>query len=384
MAVRQRIWKTKAGETREAWIVDYADADGERHIKTFARKKDADTYLAQVRVDVRAGVHVAPSKSVTIAEAGASWIKACEAAELERSTLKNYGEALRLHIVPLLGRVKLSAISVRAVRAFEDSLRDQGRTADTVKRIVGYLGSLLADAQERGTVATNAVHEMRRRRQGKRNKQGDTRRKLKVGEDIPTPDEIRAILSNAKGGWRPLLIVAAFTGLRASELRGLRWCDVDFKNGELHVRQRADRFNGIGEPKSASGSRTVPLPSVAVQALREWKLKSGPGDLVFGTRSDKPEAHGNIINRGFAPAQIAGGVTKDGKAKYTGLHCLRHFYASWCINRVEDGGLGLPAKNVQERLGHSKITMTLDVYGHLFTGGDDRDALDAGAAALLG
>jgi integrase len=76
-------------------------------------------------------------------------------------------------------------------------------------------------------------------------------------------------------------------------------------------------------------------------------------------------------------------VTADGKAKYTGMHALRHFYASWCINRTEDGGLGLPPKNVQERLGHASITITLDRYGHVFKG-DDPGELDEAAQALLG
>ena len=58
--------------------------------------------------------------------------------------------------------------------------------------------------------------------------------------------------------------------------------------------------------------------------------------------------------------------TKPEKAKYTGLHCLRHFYASWCINRRADGGLELPLKLVQARLGHASIQMTADRYGHLF------------------
>jgi integrase len=58
------------------------------------------------------------------------------------------------------------------------------------------------------------------------------------------------------------------------------------------------------------------------------------------------------------------------KAKY-GMHALRHFYASWCINRRGDGGLELPAKVIQERLGHSSIVITMDVYGHLFPRGDD-------------
>src|SRR6516165_1102901 len=59
------------------------------------------------------------------------------------------------------------------------------------------------------------------------------------------------------------------------------------------------------------------------------------------------------------------------QAEVPGLHSLRHFYASWCINRVEDGGLGLPIKMVRERMGHSTLAMTADRYGHLFPSGDD-------------
>ena len=93
--------------------------------------------------------------------------------------------------------------------------------------------------------------------------------------------------------------------------------------------------------------------------------------------------HQHIIRRGFVPTMVAAKiVAKDGTAKYTGLHALRHFYASWCMNHTKDGGLGLPPKNVQVRLGHATITMTLDTYGHLFRG-DDADELDKAAQALL-
>jgi integrase len=77
-------------------------------------------------------------------------------------------------------------------------------------------------------------------------------------------------------------------------------------------------------------------------------------------------------------------MTQAGLAgKYSGLHAFRHFYASWCINRPADGGLGLPAKMVQERLGHSSIVMTLDVYGHLFSRSDDGAELAAAERLLL-
>ena len=129
------------------------------------------------------------------------------------------------------------------------------------------------------------------------------------------------------------------------------------------------------------------MPPILVNTLREWKLRCPKSELglVFPTGAGQIEYHSNIVVRGLAPAQLAAGVvTKDGKAKYTGLHALRHFYASWCINRKEDGGLGLPLKVVQHRLGHSTIQMTADVYGHLFPSGDDGAELAAAQKALLG
>jgi integrase len=246
----------------------------------------------------------------------------------------------------------------------------------------------LADAQEQGLAAHNAVRELcRNRRKGKdRHAEKREKGKLKVGVDIPSPDEVKAILAAAKGRWRPFLVTAAFTGLRASELRGLRWCDVDLKKHELHVRQRADRYREIGKPKSHAGERTVPLPPSVTNILREWHMESAfkrPEDLVFPNSRGVVVFHQHVIKLGLKPSQVAAGVVKkDGTAKYTGMHALRHFFASWCINRTKDNGLGLPPKNVQERLGHATIGMTLDRYGHLFKG-DDSAELDKAAQALL-
>ena len=380
MAVRKRKWITRTGEAREAWIVDYTDQQGERHIETFERKKDADARHAEVRVDVKAGVHVAPSKSVTVKEAGVSWIVAAEAHGLERATVKQYREHVDQHIVPFIGALKLSEISAAVVRKFEDRLRGQGRSPAMVRKIVGSLGSLLADAGEQGLTARNAVRDLHRNRRRGRGMQAENRQrgKLKVGVDIPRPDEVKAIIANATGRWRPLLITAVFTGLRASELRGLRWCDVNLKARELHVRQRADRYNEIGKPKTTAGERVVPFGKFVANTLKEWKLTCPKGelDLVFPNGAGKVESLANIINRGLIPAQ-------PGKAKYTGMHALRHFYASWCINSEKDGGIGLLAKDVQVRLGHSSITMTFDRYGHLFPRGDDSKLLDAVEGALI-
>jgi integrase len=112
-------------------------------------------------------------------------------------------------------------------------------------------------------------------------------------------------------------------------------------------------------------------------------MPQGADNLVFPTGTGTIENHANITNRILDPAQIAGGVVdRKGKPKYS-LHALRHFYASWCINRRADGGLELPPKTVQTRLGHASIVMTLDRYGHLFPTHDDGNELAAAERALF-
>jgi len=381
MSVRKRKWITRTGEAKEAWIVDYYSG-GSRHIETFERKKDADAREAQVTVDVGKGIHIAPSKSPTVAQAGAKWLDGSD--KLEAATLESYRQHLRDHIIPFIGDLRLGHISVPVVRNFMDKLKAEKRSPAMIKRVVGDLGAILSDAQERGEVAHNAVRSLsKRKKRGAGQKRGQ---KLKVGIDIPSTDEIRAIIAHLKGRWRPLLLTAIFTGLRSSELRGLRWTDVDLKKNVLHVRQRADKFNEIGAPKSESGERNIPLPSILVSALREWKLACPKGEagLVFPNGAGQVENHANIVQRGLAPVQIAAGVvTRAAEAKYTGLHALRHYYASWCINRREDGGLGLPLKMVQQRMGHATLAMTSDVYGHLFDNGDDGSELEEAAKLLF-
>jgi integrase len=405
MSVRKRAWTTSKGEHKEAWVVDYVDQTGKRRLKTFAKKKAADNFEATANVEIRAGIHTADSASITVAEAGKLWLETGERAGLERTTLDAYRQHLRLHIEPYLGNTKLSQLPAPMVREFEDRLArgdmpagadPQPRSPAMVRKIRTSLSSLLSDAQERGLVSRNVVRELRHTRKRGKERQAEKRQKgrLKVGVDIPTREEIKAIVAAATGRWRPFFLTAIFTGLRASELRGLRWEDVDIEKREVHVRQRADRYNEFDKPKSYSGERTVPLTPILVNTLREWKIACPRGDhgLVFPTGSGNVESHSNIVKRGLEPTLIAAGVTVEEKdadggaikgGKYSGLHAFRHFYASWCINRRTDGGLELPGKVVQERLGHSSIMMTMDVYGHLFPRGDDSAELEAAERSLL-
>ena len=225
MSVRKRKWITRRGEAKEAWLVDYADQEGERHIQTFARKKEADEFHATVKVDVRKGIHTPHSKSIDISQAAEDWLSYIETEERERSTIRQYRQHVDLHIKPRIGREKLAKLTTPRINKFRDDLlADMSRPL--AKKVLTSLKSLLKDAQRRGNVAQNVALGVSIRRQG-------GKRKLKVGVDIPTPEEIKRIVHAASGKARPFLLTAIFTGLRSSELRGLRWQDVDLKKGEL-------------------------------------------------------------------------------------------------------------------------------------------------------
>jgi integrase len=373
MSVRKRTWTTRKGEAKEAWIVDYFDQDGDRHIETFGRKKDADARHATVKVAVRQGVHTAPSKSITVAEAAEAWIKRAEADGCERTTIQGYCAYVDLHILPRIGRLKLGHLTSAKVEAFRDDLL-ANHSRDLARKVLASLKSLLKAAKHAHIAADVTI------------KKGTRERKLEPGIDIPTPAEFKRLIEAAKDDLRhrTLLLTAALTGLRASELRGLRWSDVDLKGGEVHVRQRADRFNAIGAPKTNSSARTVPLAPDVTSALKEWKLACPKGDLdlVFPSSTGRIQHHKNIL-RSLEPVIVAAHVVdKAGKPKYA-LHAFRHFFASWCINRKAAGGRELPPKDVQTLLGHSSIVMTLDRYGHMFPHRDDRDELALSARALL-
>ena len=358
--------------------MDYTDPKG-RHIETFDRKKDADERHAEIRVDVRKGIHTARSKSITVAQAAEDWIKAVELDGREASTVAQYRQHAH-HINERIGNRKLANLTTPLINKFRDDLLEGGLSRAMARKVLSSLKSLLKDAQRRGNVAQNVALSVK---QIDADKRGEGR--LETGIDIPTTEEIRALIAALSDRWRPLFLTAIFTGLRSSELRGLRWRDVDLKGGELHVRQRADRYNEIGKPKSKAGNRTVPLGPMVLNVLREWKVRCPKSELglVFPTSRGRIYLHNNIV-RALKATMLAAGLTDDnGEPKYTGLHALRHFYASWCINPVDRGGQGLPPKVVQVRLGHSSIVMTMDTYGHLFPPGEDESKRLANAEHAL-
>lgn len=328
-------------------------------------------------------------------EASALWIKRCNEKQLEAMTVKGYEEHVDLHIVPFIGSKKLSDMTVPACNAFADHLREAGRSAAMIKKIIRSLGSIFKEARRRGlsNVAPTVGLDL------------DLPERSDPRPVIPSKGELQAIIAAATARasrlWRALVLVAVFCGLRASELRGLRWADVDFEGRLISVMQRADASHKIGKLKSKAAYRSLRLSPLVLNALREWKLACPKGDLdlVFPNGLGKVESYANLIEHGFGPIQIAAGVTTlapvlddAGKpvinnagepvmrevARY-GLHALRHACASLWIEQ------GHNPKQIQTLMGHSSIKVTFDTYGHLFADDEaDQRAAEGVELRLLG
>jgi integrase len=282
-----------------------------------------------------------------------------------------------------LGHTRLAALTRPAVEAYVDDLQ-AGRLPDKRKRspimaraALQALKAVLADAMRRGQVAQNVARDVRVDRT-----RGEAKPKKEIGVNVPGKPEIRAMLEAVAPRWRPLLVTAIFTGCRASELRALRWRDVDLVARLIKVRQRADRWGGLGDPKSAAGSREIPMAPMLLNTLREWKLACppSPGDLVFpgAGRAAGVLNHATLTRSVFGKTQIAAKIVEAaGKPKYS-AHDFRHFFASWLIDQ------GFGPKRIMAILGHASIDVTFDVYGHLFELNEsDHDRLAAGELALV-
>ena len=364
-AIRKRSWTDSKGEQRQAWLADYRDAAGKRRARQFGRKKDAETWLTQAAWQVSQGTHIADSATTTVEAAAKVWIQRAEAEGLERATIQAYRGLANHHVVPFLGSAKLSRLTRPMVEQYRDELVASRSRAMAAKG-VRALASILAEAMRRGVVGQNVAADVRVSR--------PSRDKAKV--EIPSRQEIRALLDAADPDFRPMLLTAVFTGLRASELRGLRWEDVDLKAATVTVVQRADQWGTISRPKSAAGHRTVPIPPAVVQELRAWKLRCPKGKLglAFPDSQGGVLVHKNLLTRRYYPAQARAGLER----RYS-FHALRHAAASSFIKQKVD------LKRLSGWLGHSTVTLTLDRYGHLIQDTQQDAAIMAAAQAdLLG
>ena len=355
MSIRKRSWKS-AGEDKTAWVVDYVDQHGKRRLKTFPLKKDAEAWATNALHEVSRGVH-APDAKTTIEGILDSWIDHCIDEGLERSTIEQRRRHAKLHIVPFIGRVKLAELTTPRVNAFMDALRDNGRSVAMRRKILTSLSTALSFAKGRGLVAQNVALGIKVR--------SDERHKAN-SPLFPTKAELKLLIDQAPERWRPYIVTAIFTGMRASELRGLRWCDVDFDAATIRVTQRADAWGKMGSPKSAAGRRDIPLVPLVVNTLRQQKRF---GELVFTNTLGGVISHHNFHTYVWKPLLDACGLDYE-------FHSLRHAAASLFIE------LGWQPKRIQAVMGHSSITMTFDRYGHLFPQGDISEDLKKMEAAV--
>jgi integrase len=373
-SIRRRTW-TARGVEQSAWVLDYVDQNNKRHVKTFPSKKAAEAWKVNALHEVSQGTHTPASASVTLAEAFELWIEHCEAENLEHSTIKQRRQHLNLHLRPFIGGMRLAELTVPALHQFDTQLRKAGRSLAMRRKVLTNIKTALAYAQSQGLVAQNVARGIRLKGESQRHND-----KLTEGVDFPTKAEIRLLIDKAPPRWRALIITAIFTGMRASELRGLRWSDIDLDKGIIHVRQRADAWRILGSPKSAAGARDIPLTPMTINALRQWRLVCPKGelDLAFPNGVGRVESHSNILKRVWLPLQVACAITENGRARYS-FHALRHAAASLFIQH-----LNWSPKRVQSVIGHASITMTFNTYGHLFSDHEgDREAMKKLEAAIV-
>jgi len=296
---------------------------------------------------------------------------------VEASTLRQYKSHRDNHILPRIGDKVLAKFTPPDAIAFRDKLITDLSRAQA-KKVLTSVKSLFSECASRGHRNQNPFADVGIRH-SKRHRHTVV---------IPDRSEVRAILlkadelaaqqnkqfSKAWRRYRAMHYTFAFAGVRPSELRGLFKHHARIDANLIKVEQRADENNEIGPPKSAAGYREIPVPDQLCEVIEDWLRHCPKGDLLFPNWQGNVENLSNIHRRGWRP------LLKQCKLPLTYTpKSLRHFKASELI-----AGGGDP-KEVQEKMGHSTIQVTYDIYGHLFP--EDETSriarVQAGADSLL-
>ncbi len=348
------IRKRRLPSGRLVWQCDFKDVQGKRRSRHFVTRREADSFLTTAKAEIKSGLYVHDADSITVKQATQTWLNHCEercaaGRQMEAATLMAYKTHVRVHILNPevgIGKIKLSKLSKKVVNEFRDRLLANDLSEATTRKVLTTLKLVLDLARDNEEITFNPAEKVKVFRSSR----------VESEPAIPAKEDIKRLVEAAPHDFRPLLVVSALCGLRASESRGLRWSDIDFEEGYLHVRQRADRYNQLGEPKSRAGRRSIPIGPFVINTLKEWKLRSPKGELnlVFPTKRGTVQAHENVLNRRFKP------LRNEQKVKAFRWHDLRHFAVSLWIEQ------GFSIKAVQTFAGHSSVQMTMDRYGHLF------------------
>lgn len=270
---------------------------------------------------------------------------------------RRYHELVVLHILPTLGTVKLQKFTPQHLQRLYNQKGEEGYAPQTVKHIHRVLHKALNDALKWSIVARNvsdAVSAPRVLRQELRVLNGEQAQQfLAVAKDDPL---------------EALYVLALTTGAREGELLGLEWEDFDLALGRMQIRRTITRLVNKGftvsEPKTAKSRRAVHLTLLAIQALKRHRLRQNEARLAAGEAWDqqgwvfcnsvgRPIDAGNMIRRSFRP------LLQKAELLIIRFHDLRHSATSLLLS------LDVHPKIVQELLGHSQISLTLDTYSHV-------------------
>jgi integrase len=275
--------------------------------------------------------------------------------EYKPSARRNYDEALKRRVLPLMGHMLIVEVTRGDVQRFVDRLLATGISPSTIRNTVNPLRVIYRQAMLYGEVAVNPTIGVQLPAvRGKRDR-------------VAAPEEAARLLELVPERDRAIWATAMYAGLRRGEMLALMWSDIDFERSLIHVERGWDMQEGIIYPKSRAGLRTVPLVRTLRAHLLAHQLLTGRREgFVFGRTGERPFNEHAISNRA-KKAWAAAGVRE------ITLHECRHTYASLMI------AARVNPKALSTYMGHSSITITLDRYGHLFPGNESEaaDLLDA-------
>jgi integrase len=347
----------------DLWGAYIVGEDGKRKYFYAKSKQKVLEKLDNAREEKRRGTLVTTAQQ-TVAQYLAYWLENAVKDAVRPRTYERYEAIVRLHIVPVFGKVKLQALTPQHVQVLKSRKLKEGLSPTTVSAIHEMLHKALDDAIKMGLIARNVCEAV-----------SPPRKQHKEISPL-TAEQSRKLLDAAKGHPQEALFVLALaTGMRRGELLGLKWQDINFDTGVLQVRRALSRLpTQMGkergdlyaetEPKTRSGRRGIVLPRFAVEALRQHWLRQEEMKRVAG---DAWEDHdyvfctplGTHLDPGYGVLVQLKMLLKKAGLPDIRFHDLRHSAATLLLSK------GVHPKVVQEILGHSEISMTMDIYSHV-------------------
>ncbi|MGB9866589.1 MAG: tyrosine-type recombinase/integrase [Bacillota bacterium] len=334
---------------------DPATGRRKRHYKGgFKTKREAEAYKAQVLVELQRGAFVEPAK-ITVAEYAERWLASVKP-NLAPRTWQGYELNLRKHVLPFIGQAELSKLQPLALQGIYSTLLERGLAPRTVLYVHRTLHRMLEMAVKWGLVGRNVADAVEPPKQQR--KEPQVLDEEQAGRLMAGISDLRLLVPVA---------IALGTGLRRGEVLGLKWQDVDLEAHCIHILQTVQRLPGEGivtlPTKTNKSRRTVIISPGLVDILRAWRkqqlqerLAAGPlwRDTGFVcTAPDGGPLDPDWLTKAFARTVRALGLPP------VRFHDLRHSQATYLLKR------GVHPKVVQERLGHSSITVTMDIYSHV-------------------